>query len=411
MAEQLIIYLKDSHSLDAEWVFCHSNGELKTPVDTGSIAELADKNKNAIAEAVEIFCIINAELMHFSYQSIPANNMQRALQAIPFVLEEQLAEDIELMHFATSKAEQNIYPVAAIRHECLQQILSSLEQYAIHPDYIYPDVLCLPRAENSWVFFNSDDRTSINQGSNTIIHSDQQMLPLILQTLLQQAGDKLPDSFEVWSSETAASQADFAVPESLQVNRHEYTSAVSLFSTNLNNKKLVNLLQGRYQVVKDTRQWWKPWLLAASLAAVLLCLELVSGIISLNKISNENTLLSAEINRIYKQSFPASKRIVNARVQMESKLKSLQKTSGTASSGFIDILADIAPVIQQKSNIKIKDISYRNRKFEIQVTTDQLSHAESLLQDFNKLQSVKAELISSTSESKRVNARIKLEPL
>ncbi|MCK5336262.1 MAG: hypothetical protein KAQ67_08865, partial [Gammaproteobacteria bacterium] len=135
MATQLVIYLKDISSLNADWVFTSQSNEITTPVNSGTIAEFAEKNKNNILSAQLITCIINAELIHFSYQNIPAKNKQRALQAIPFALEEQLAEDIELLHFATTSAENNIYPVAAIKHELLQNLLNKLKEHGIQPDF------------------------------------------------------------------------------------------------------------------------------------------------------------------------------------------------------------------------------------------------------------------------------------
>lgn len=414
MAEQLIIYLKDISGLNADWIFCRNGGESSTPVDSGSIAELADKNKNAIASTDEIYVIINAELIHFSYQNIPAKNIQRALQAIPFALEEQLAEDIELMHFATSKAEHNIYPVAAVKHSTLEQILNSLREHEIEPDYIYADTLCLPRPANSWLFFIEENTTSIDQGSNTILHTDPDMFNVILQSLLQQTDDeKLPDTFEIWSAEDNSDDINLTddIANTITINRHTYSSTVSLFASNLNNKNQVNLLQGKYEVVKTSHQWWKPWLLASSLAVIVLCLQLLSAILDLSKVSKENHMLASEINSIYKRSFPASKKIINARVQMESKLKALQKNMGKADSGFIDILTDIAPIIKQNNNLFIQVISFRNRKFELQISTDQLVNAEKLVLELNKLSSVKAELSSSSSESRQVTAKIQLEAL
>ncbi|MDH5517089.1 MAG: type II secretion system protein GspL [Gammaproteobacteria bacterium] len=413
MADQLIIYLKDIHKLEADWAFFRNTGELSTPVDTGTLAELADKNKNAIASADKIYCIINAQLTHFSYQTIPAKNIQRALQAIPFALEDQLAEDIELMHFATSPASHNIYPVAAIKHQTLQQITTSLSELEIEADCIYTDALCLPRTANSWRFLHSGDSISIDQGNNTIIHSDPDMFELILKQLIQQTkAENIPASFEVFTNKNLPDEIirTDELPASIEINRHQFSSAIALFAANLSGKHQVNLLQGKYQVQKTTHQWWKPWLLAASLAVIVICLQLLSGILELSKFSQENTLLNHEINSIYKRSFPASKKIINARVQMESKLKALQKNMGKADSGFIDILADIAPVVSA-NNLTIKAINYRNRKFELQITTDKLSSAEKLMTDFNKLTSVKAELVSSSSESKQVTAKIQLEAI
>ncbi|MCK4709549.1 MAG: hypothetical protein KAU21_13100, partial [Gammaproteobacteria bacterium] len=359
-----------------------------------------------------IVCIISGELVNFSYLDIPAKNKQRALQAIPFALEEQLAEDIELIHFATSKAENNIYPVAAIKHDLIQSILNSLKENGIQPDYLYPDILCLPEVEDSWSFFNYQNDVGINLKRDTIIHSDLDMLPIILQTILQQTDESvLPETFEFWSN-NEDELAELSIPENITLNRHQYNSSpVSLFAANINHSKLVNLLQNSYQVNKQSSQWWKPWQAAAALIITVIVLELFSASLTLNRLETENNNLSREITKIYKKSFPASKRIVNARVQMENKLKQLRKSNGKETLSFTDILANAAPVLQQANTIVINDINYHNNKLEIQFTIDNLSSVETLKERLNKLQNIKAELLSASSESKQVNARIKLEAI
>ena len=412
MSDQLIIYLKNINTLEADWVFTQLNGDIRTPVDSGLIAELVDKNKNAITAAKRIVCIVSAELVNFSYLNIPAKNKQRALQAIPFALEDQLAEDIDLMHFATDKADQNTYPVAAIKHESMQSILSTLKDNGIEPDCLYPDILCLPNIDNSWNFLSINNTTAINLKRDTIIHTDSDMLPVILQTLLQQTEkENLPASFEYWSS-NSEEIIGLDIPDDITLNRHQYSSSpITVFCTNLSNDSLVNLLQGKYQVKKQSTEWWKPWRAAAVLFAAVILLELFSGTLKLNSLEDENRLLSTEINSIYKKSFPASKRVVNARVQMENKLKQLRNSNGKQNLSFTDILASAAPILKQQSSLQIQDINYRNNKLEMQFTIDNVSSAESLKDQLNKLQNIKADLLSTSSETKQVQARIKLEAI
>jgi len=417
MANQLVIYLKgnntqDINMHDLDWVFTQADGELATVVDSGSMAELVEKNKHAINDASHIICIIKSDLIHFSCLDIPSKNKQRALQAIPFALEDLLADDIELMHFAIGKPKQSIYPVASIKHDALNLILQNLQASGIRPDQLYADILCLPKADNNWNIFSHDNAVSVHLNSGDLIHADKDSLPFILQTLKNQNTElSNPEVINVWS-EVSNDLPELELPEGAQLNQQTYSnSPLSLFCANLNNEQQLNLLQGKYQVVNQSKQWWKPWRLAASLAAAVIVLELVTGSISLHRLEEKNAIIDSEIINIYKKSFPGSKKIVNARVQMENKLKKLRKSNGKADYTFTDILVDIAPIIKNSANTTIQGVNYHNNKMEIQLVLDKLSTAESLKKQLNNLKNIKAELLSASTEAKQVNARIKLEAI
>jgi len=409
MAQQLIIYIKDISSLDADWVFCSPAGEISSPVSSGSVSDLAEKNN--LDGATSISCVLNSDYLHFTYQSIPAKNKQRAMQAIPFALEEQLAEDIEELHFATDNAMNNIYPIAVIQKKLINGLLSSLSTYNIKPSALYADINCLPQTTGSWNILYIEDNISINPFTDSVIHCDVDSFSLILPRLLQQTdNDVLPDNINLWS------KAETALPENLPpditITQQPFNhSALSLFIEAINKHSPVNLLQGDYKVINQNTKWWKPWRLAAALAATAFCLQLLSGGLSLNRLQTENKQLEHQINKIYKQTFPRSKRIVNARVQMENKLKKLRKGSGKSDLGFTDLLIITSPILQQTNDIEIQTMDFNNNKLELNVSTNRLANIESLKSRLNQLGPIKAELLSSSSKAKLVNAKIKIEAL
>jgi len=409
MAQQLIIYIKDIHSLDADWVFSSPAGEISSPVSSGSISELAEKNN--LNNAASISCVLNSDFLHFSYQSIPAKNKQRAMQAIPFALEEQLAEDLEELHFATDNAVNNIYPVAVIQHKQINELLSSLSAFNIKPSALYADIDCLPQTTGSWNILHTKNGISINPFADSVVHCDADSFSLILSRLLQQtANNDLPGNINIWSETEITLPED--TPDEITITQQSFShSPLSLFLKSLNKRSAVNLLQDRYKVINQNTEWWKPWRLAAALAATAFCLQLLSGGLSLNRLQTENKQLEHQINKIYKQTFPRSKRIVNARVQMENKLKKLRKGGGKADFGFTGLLIITSPILQQTADIEIQSMDFNNNKLELNVSTNRLANIESLKSRLNQSGPIKAELLSSSSKAKLVNAKIRIEAL
>jgi len=414
MADQLLIYLHDNQTLDADWVFIQPNGEASSVIESGTLSELAEKNKNALADASYINCIINAELVSYSEINIPAKNRQRALQAIPFALEDQLAEDIDQLHFAIGKASDNSYPVISIAHHSLKDLLEKCQPAGINIDAMYVDILSLPdntQSENNWTVLQSNSKASILTTDGDLINADSDSLPVFFASLIQQKVENLPDTVNYYHEDNSEAE-ELALAEEVSLKKICYKQTpLMLFSSQLSNPSMLNILQGSYQVTRESNQWWRPWKTAAIIAAVALGLHIISGGINLNQLQQENKLIEKEITHIYKKSFPRSKKIVNARVQMENKLKQLKKSSGKTDYSFSDILLDTAPLIKQTAGVEMQGISYHNRKLELQLTLDKLSTAEALKNKLNKLSRVKAELLSASSEAKQVNARIRLESL
>ena len=415
MAEQLVIYLHDLETLEADWVFTRAtattDGDAISLIESGTVNDLVEKNKNAVTETSRIVCIIKSQLINYSEVSIPAKNRQRALQAIPFALEDQLAEDIEDLHFAIGKATNNNYPVASISHQSLKNLLEKLQQAGIKADALYADILSLALTDNSWNILQHQQQASIQTNDGEAISCDTDLLPVFIASLVSQKADKLPESIHYYLEENDEAQA-LSLPEPVTLTTINYKhSPLTLFCSQLSSATSINLLQGTYQVTRESKQWWRPWKAAAIIAAIALLLHLLSGGFELNRLQQQNQLIKTEIERIYKKSFPRSKKIVNARVQMENKLKQLKKGSDKSAYSFTDILLDSAPLIKQTAGAELQGISYRNHKLEMQLLLDKLSTAESLKNQLNQLPRIKAELLSASSEAKQVNARIQLEAL
>src|SRR3546814_6630395 len=75
---------------------------------------------------------------------VPARQPAKVLQAAPFVLEEQLAEDVDTLHFALgARQADHRWPLAIVSQTRMQAWLALLQEFAIHADAMVPDVLAL----------------------------------------------------------------------------------------------------------------------------------------------------------------------------------------------------------------------------------------------------------------------------
>ena len=92
----------------------------------------------------ETYVMLRGEDILLTSAKVPSKQPRQILQAVPFIVEESLAQDVEDCHFAigdrNSAGDVN---VAIIDRELLQQRLNLLKELLIQPSIITCDVLQL----------------------------------------------------------------------------------------------------------------------------------------------------------------------------------------------------------------------------------------------------------------------------
>jgi len=81
--------------------------------------------------------------------SVPAKNRKQRMQAVPFALEEYLAEEIEYLHFAVDERQKNLkepLPVLIVNKQLLKTWLFLLDAIDLNPVVMLPDTLLIPSA-------------------------------------------------------------------------------------------------------------------------------------------------------------------------------------------------------------------------------------------------------------------------
>ena len=94
MTEYFVIRLS-ADSSSVQWVMADSNGTLLSGVSSGNLEQAAA----ASAERSVIVLVPSVDLLSTSVH-IPARSTAKIKAALPFALEENLAEDVEDLHFS-----------------------------------------------------------------------------------------------------------------------------------------------------------------------------------------------------------------------------------------------------------------------------------------------------------------------
>ncbi len=401
MADMLLIHLHPDNP-QASWALVNEQGELISRPTHGGLAEAQD-----IARQHRTLILLDAALVHSSTISLPTQNPQKLLRAAPYALEEELADDIDDMHFVAAKAvKDKPTPVLAVHRKVMDKLLQQCNDAGIKPAAVIADALCLPASSEQWcALFHGDQvvlQTAALQGSKF----DRELFNTLLEAELQNHDSKPQKLLLFVAEQDTAPDISLHDIETTVVQYN--THPLVVFAAHTRQAMALNLLQHDYKLQSQSGFAWRRWRLTAALALVWLLLSLGVDAWRLQQLKAQNRQLQAQIVKIYKQAFPQSKRIVNARVQMENKLKALQAGGGIDGS-VIELLAQSAPALSATSSVNLKSISFRNNRLDLAVNSKDLASLQQLNTRLNKVDGIRSEIVSSSSEQNQVRASLRIQ--
>lgn len=341
--------------------------------------------------------------------SLPIQNRQRLLQAVPFALENQLASDIESSHFTIGKRQEDeTTPVAVVSHLKMESWIDKLEAVGIRPSAIHPEILCLPYSDGEWSILADNEIVLVRTGGYTGFAIDPGNAQQVLELLLERVDETQPDKLNIYCTKEAENLFDESRLGELncEVTITPCDQPLQLLADNCNPQRSHNLLHTRYRLDTGQQLIWRSWYPAMAVGLVVLILTVTTSTLEYRTLSKQETELKQQIEQLFRQTFPETKRIINPQAQMTQKLKELQ-ASGSSSSGFLELLNLSGKAIKQQSTAGLEGISYREGQLDIQLTIRDLQLLDQLKQQLEQSQ-LSVEIRSANAQKNQVKAHLQV---
>jgi len=344
---------------------------------------------------------------------IPSKNRKQLLQAMPYALEDTLAEDIENLHFAVhqdSDSGDNKSQVAIINRTVLIETLDLLKSRGITANYVLPELLAQKFELDTWsityesIFNENEDNeisASVRLGQFEGFVCDQTMLDMFITEPLEKQTPKtifsntkpenLPEALQELSSSY------------IESNTVDYNSVISAFSLNL----LTNFVRRNQQASSIN---WKAWRPVALLGGVLASIWMGIFFWQNNLLQNQSNQLKTQIEQVYKDTFPKG-RIVDASAQMNSALRKLKANVGQTIESPLPIIADMGPLLKEYKDMVLSELRYQENQLSMTIESPNLTRLETFKKDAAEKSNLKIEITDSTTTANKVKAIIKISPL
>lgn len=395
MSGELFIRL-DGGAGSAHWLRLAEDGAVAAS-GHGPLSEI-----KAAAAGQRLVVVVPGEQLLLCSAAVPGQKRRLLAQAVPYALEDQLAADVDTLHFAFGQISAGEVAVAVIDRALMDGWLAQLRDAGLNPYALVPETLLLPWQTGEWQLACFENRCLLRTGAHSGIAMDAANAAVLLQQALADAGEAKPQRLTVHSAE-ALPLADLG----LEIDHQPLPdSMLPWLSRNYDERLSLNLLQGPYSRRERFGQYWRPWRVAAALAAVLLLVQVGVTLADYQRLGSERLALQEEIETIYRQAFPEAKKVVNPKVQMERALKQLR---GGPGGGLNALLAEAGKEFRASPGLELQRLSYREGQLEVALTIGDLQRLDELKQRLSQGGKLHVEIQSASAQGTMVEARLKIK--
>ncbi|WP_445766228.1 type II secretion system protein GspL [Rheinheimera sp.] len=348
MSEQLVIRLGSVPQQSISWlVWAAQQQEVIASGELSGAEELPELAQRLGQRPV--IALVPAADVQLKQVALPAKPNRQLMQALPYMLEEEQAEDIEQLFLATAACElhdgQYQQQVAICRRDKLEQWLSWLQTAGFSVSRMLPDALLLPEQQLP-ACIQLHEQWLLKQQRWQVAAVDLAWWG----DYLQLAALPMLHSYSPWPTELQQPH-QLAEPE----------LPLALLASQLNHTTF-NLLQGDYKPKRKRDPQLDKWRSTALLSGLCLFSYLLLLALSNWQLSRQVAAVQQQISTVYQQAFPGE-RIVNLNRQLQQKLAAVG--AGADEQSFLVLLHSLQQQLAQVPDISLDNLRYDNKRSEL----------------------------------------------
>jgi general secretion pathway protein L len=415
MAEYLVIRLGADENAPASWIAVDDAGTRRTPPVMGPLDEAPKDVGNR-----EVIVLVPAGETSTLRCDLPAKGA-RLRAALPFALEEQVADEIENLHFApgTRRAGGDI-PVAVVAHGTMNAWLERLQAAGIRPARLVPEEHGLAFVPNTLSLLVAGDMLFFNNGAD-LAFVMQGVTPV---EALMAAGILGDHGLTEEAAERSRHLLVYCEPSDEQRFADDWQRLrQQLDSVDINllpdgvlprlavtvaSGAGVNLLQGRYGESADVGAMFRPWRYVAMLLVGLGVLGMAGKAIDYFRLTSEEVALKEQFTAEYRKIRPDDTREVMDPLGTVTSIRRSFGTSGAAPAVFLPTLQQLAAAMQENKDAEIQAISYRAGVIDVRLTAPDVATLDRIEKSVSQSSRFAASIQSTDRIGDRVNSRIQI---
>ncbi len=394
MADWLLLRLPRTPEEPAAWLVASPAGAPLTATQSGPLAAAA-----AATPTRRVCVVVPGTDVALAEPEIPTKSGVKLQQLVPYALEEQLAEDIEALHFAIGRraADATRTPVAVVARTLMDAWLTELHAAGIEPEFVYADSELLPENPGQAVALLEEDTVCVRSPGAPPVCLPMDALGEALAIAAAPApAGAAPTDGGATPGEDAATRGLIlysATPEwqrhsaEVEAARERFVSLkvqllgdgpLALFAQQLPTTAAINLLQGAYAPKRSRALGLSAWRVAALLLLSLVALHVAGKAAELRVLKGKERQVDASISDTFHSAMPGESGSNDARRRMEQRLLALR--SGGGANGLLGALQALATARGAVAGTTVQSLNFHDGVLELTLNAPDAASLDHLSQ-------------------------------
>jgi general secretion pathway protein L len=420
MTDYVVLRFRDCSAESVEWILVDSTGVCLGEPAHGSLTEALEA-----AGGHKVRALVPAVSVLRTDAAVPIRSAAKLLKALPFAMEEQLAEDVEHLHFAVANRKPDgRVPVAIVRRTVMDDWRGLFAAANVRLAGLYSESDALGDIPGTAILLIESDFATLRQSDGSVAVTDITELDALIDLWL---GTTLNEEEEKTEPVNLLVYMTVDVQEAMEPFLERIQPAVDTLEVKLLSDGAlprmasqvavnpgINLLQGDYTTGSNLAAYWPAWKVAAIVLVCLVGTIIGVKVVEIARLNQEIEALDGAIEQAFRYTFPGTGEIRDARASLNSKLRALgTDVSSADQSEFLDILASVAAAVAQSEdrNSKLEAINYRSGTMELRVLAPNVEALDTIQKALVKGGRLSAEIQSANPQGDKILGRLQVKNL
>lgn len=412
---EILVIRPDSDDI-CSWIITDETGAILGPAGHGAPADA-----RAEATGRQTILLLPATAVLRLNADVPFKGGTKLLQALPFALEDQLADDVELLHFAAGgRGVEGRLAVAVVRRDYFDGWLARFRAAGIGITRAYGESDAIGGVPNTSTLLLEDERAVLAHPDGSAATVDGDAADLLLDLWLGDSMSAAPNDpgpvprhLVVYGDPGAIARLDplwdRIQPRLATLGVHALPDgSLARLAAQIVTTPGVNLLQGPYAPTAGMMSYWPAWRNAAMLVVTLTVLYLAVQSIQLIRLKSESAALDKAIEQAFTYTFPGAGPMRDARAQLAERLKALDASGQGRSHDFLDELRAVSQSLVTTGAGRLDALSYRASALEVRLRAPNVESLDKIQKAIVQ-SGLQAEIQSANAVGNEVQGRLEIK--
>ncbi|MDH5913291.1 type II secretion system protein GspL [Vibrio splendidus] len=364
MSEFLTVRLSSEPQSPVQWLVWSTSqqeviasGELSSWEQLDELTPYAEK-RSCIALLPGSECLIKRV-------EIPKGAARQFDSMLPFLLEDEVAQDIEDLHLTILDKDATHATVCGVDREWLKQALDLFREANIIFRKVLPDTLAVPFEDQGISALQIDQHWLLRQGNYQAVSISEAWLPMFLQSDWVAAGEE--EQATTIFSYTAMPSDDVQQQSGLEWQAKPAELVMSLLSQQAITSG-VNLLTGTFKTKSSFSKYWRVWQKVAIAACLLVAVIVTQQVLKVQQYEAQAQAYRMESERIFRAVLPGKQRIPTVSYLKRQMNDEAKKYGGSGEGdSLLGWLALLPETLGQVKTIEVESIRYDGNRSEVRL--------------------------------------------